>query len=263
MIGLFQENGPCKFELGSHDTAPINNTFSFNNNVNMLYIDQPLEVGFSTGNNSVNSTKSAAPYVWNLLQAFYASFPDYHSRDFGIFTESYGGHYGAEFAQYIQHQNNIKAGEHIDLIALGINNGWHDSIIQEPAYVDYAYNNSYKPFISEAQHTRYHQYFEDYCLPDLLLCNQTGSDFDCTTADRACNAVVENPLYNYIDFNLYDIRKPTNDFEPPENYLKYLHDPDVQKAIGAKTQFVECSDEISRRFISTGDSASLLLLLQP
>ena len=41
------------------------------------------------------STKSAAPYVWNLLQAFYASLPQYQSRDFGIFTESYGGHYGA------------------------------------------------------------------------------------------------------------------------------------------------------------------------
>lgn len=260
MIGLFQENGPCKFELGSSNTRPVNNTFSWNNNVNMLYVDQPTEVGFSLGNSSATSTKSAAPYVWNLLQAFYASFPEYHCRDFGIFTESYGGHYGAEFAQYIQDQNRLKAGEHINLVALGINNGWHDAVIQEPAYVDYAYNNSYRPFISKAQHAKYHQWFEDYCLPDLLLCNKTGTNFDCATADRACRAVVENPLYSIIDFNLYDIRKPADDKEPPENYVKYLRDPEVMKAIGAKKIYEECSSETMRRFVATGDCVYPTLL---
>ena len=51
-----------------------------------------------TGDDEVNSTVTAAPYVWKLLQAFYANFPEYESRDFGLFTESYGGHYGPEFA---------------------------------------------------------------------------------------------------------------------------------------------------------------------
>jgi carboxypeptidase C (cathepsin A) len=89
----------------------------------MLYIDQPFGVGFSdenfqlgpfSGDNEyynvttgtyentngtydyldVNSTVSAAANVWNLLQAFYAQFPQYENRDLGIFTESYGGHYG-------------------------------------------------------------------------------------------------------------------------------------------------------------------------
>lgn len=90
----------------------------------MLYIDQPFGVGFSGENSElgpfsdnfepynsttdtskhptssiydyldVNSTASAATYVWKLLQAFYAQFPQYENREFGIFTESYGGHYG-------------------------------------------------------------------------------------------------------------------------------------------------------------------------
>jgi carboxypeptidase D len=254
MIGLFQENGPCKFQLGAQNTQPINNTFSWNNNVNMLYIDQPAEVGFSMGNSSAINTDTASAYVWNLIQAFYAAFPDYKSRDFGIFTESYGGHFGPAFARYIQEQNRLVAGEHINLVALGINNGWHDSIIQTPAYVDFAYNNTYRPFISSAQHTKYRQWYEDYCLPDLLLCNTTGSNFDCATADRACTAVVESPLYNMIDFDLYDIRKPSKNNEPPNNFLAYLQDEKVLKAIGAKRAFEECSSEISRRFVDTGDS---------
>jgi carboxypeptidase D len=60
----------------------------------MLYVDQPIGAGFSYGTESVNSTESAAPYVWILLQAFFELFPQYENRDFGLFTESYGGHYG-------------------------------------------------------------------------------------------------------------------------------------------------------------------------
>ncbi|KAH7067232.1 putative carboxypeptidase S1 [Paraphoma chrysanthemicola] len=255
MIGLFQENGPCKFELGAQNIKPINNTFSWNNNVNMLYIDQPVEVGFSMGNSSAINTDTASPYVWTFLQAFYAAFPTYKSRDFGIFTESYGGHFGAAFTKYIQEQNRVKAGEDINIVALGINNGWHDSIIQTPAYIDFAYNNSYRPFITPAQHNKYMQWYEDYCLPDLLLCNTTGSNFDCATADRACTAVVESPLYNMIDFDLYDIRKPSDNNEPPNNFLAYLKNKNVLRAIGAKRVFEECSAEVSRRFVETGDNS--------
>jgi carboxypeptidase C (cathepsin A) len=60
----------------------------------MLYIDQPIGSSFSYGDDAVNSTISSAPYVWKLLQAFYVQFPQYKNRDFGIFTESYGRHYG-------------------------------------------------------------------------------------------------------------------------------------------------------------------------
>lgn len=86
MIGLFQENGPCHFVNGA--STPSLNPYSWNNNVNMLYIDQPIGVGFSYGTDDVTSTVTAAPYVWKFLQAFYAQFPTYENRSFGIFTVS-------------------------------------------------------------------------------------------------------------------------------------------------------------------------------
>ena len=64
----------------------------------MLYVDQPIGVGFSYGTDDVDSTVTAATYVWTLIQAFFAQFPQYESRDFGLFTESYGGHYGPGMA---------------------------------------------------------------------------------------------------------------------------------------------------------------------
>lgn len=67
------------------------NPYSFNEFANMLYVDQPIGAGFSysngSGSSSVSSTVQAAPYVWTLLQSFFKQFPQYESRDFGIFTE--------------------------------------------------------------------------------------------------------------------------------------------------------------------------------
>ena len=100
MIGLFQENGPCTFN-NAPGSAPVLNPHSWNNFANMLYVDQPIGTGFSFGTDSATSTVTAAPFVWKLLQAFYTQFPSYENRNFGLFTESYGGHYGPEFASYL------------------------------------------------------------------------------------------------------------------------------------------------------------------
>lgn len=45
MLGALQENGPCKVNDDSNSTYL--NPWSFNNEVNMLYIDQPDQTGFS------------------------------------------------------------------------------------------------------------------------------------------------------------------------------------------------------------------------
>lgn len=88
---------------------------------------QPIGTGFSYGTDPVTSTVSAAEYVWIFLQNFYVAFPDYESRDFGLWTESYGGHYGPEFAAYFESQNaaidaGTVDGEKINLVAVGRDN---------------------------------------------------------------------------------------------------------------------------------------------
>ncbi|KAI0453898.1 carboxypeptidase S1 [Xylaria acuta] len=45
MMGLLEENGPCF--IGSDSKSTYLNPWSWNNEVNMLYIDQPTQVGFS------------------------------------------------------------------------------------------------------------------------------------------------------------------------------------------------------------------------
>ena len=269
MIGLFQENGPCQFYNGASE--PSLNPYSFNNYANMLYIDQPIGTGFSYGTDDVTSTVTAAPYVWTLLQAFYAQFPQYENRDFGIFTESYGGHYGPEFADYFEQQNAAVAagqvkGEKIDLIALGINNGWFDPVLQYKAYVDYSYNNTYHPLISASQHTSYLNTYTQSCLPPLQSCASSGSDSACSNAESVCYNDIEGPLSQSADFDVYDIREPSDDPYPPSTYNSYLARPSVTKAIGAQSTYSECPSAPYNEFSKTGDSTylpSLPLNMQP
>lgn len=120
-----------------------------------------------------------------FLQNFYEAFPEYESRDFALFTESYGGHYGPEFSEYFIEQNaaidaGTVTGEKINLVALGINNGWIDPLLQYQvsstmcglgaldgaiskkctnsniqAYPIFAYNNTYNQLITERQYEKY------------------------------------------------------------------------------------------------------------
>jgi carboxypeptidase C (cathepsin A) len=250
----------------------------------MLYVDQPIGTGFSYGTDPVTSTVTAAPYVWKLLQAFYAQFPQYENRDFGIFTESYGGHYGPgkfvfgyllslltvlEFASYFESQNSAIAegtvtGQNVSLIALGINNGWYDPIIQQKAYVDFSYNNTYKALISSSQHTSYLNTYNSKCLPLLQQCSSTtGSNSACENADNTCYNDIEGPLSGVADFDVYDIREPSNDPYPPETYVSYLQSSAVMSAIGAQSTYAECPDAPYEKFASTGDGTSPQSYLVP
>jgi carboxypeptidase C (cathepsin A) len=115
MLGLFQELGPCR--INNESTGVNLNPMSWNNNANMyvsilptlsriterqprLFIDQPIGAGFSHGHEVVGTSRQAAVDVWKFLQIWFADsrFNAYATREFAIWTESYGGHYGPEFS---------------------------------------------------------------------------------------------------------------------------------------------------------------------
>ncbi|GJD03994.1 serine carboxypeptidase [Colletotrichum higginsianum] len=118
MPGLFNENGPCYINADSKSTRP--SEWSWNNKVNMLYIDQPVQVGFSydtlrnvtrnllggiqtlnasspipsqnatfqtgtlaSGNRNTTSwgSRNAAIALWHFSQVWFQEFPGYHPND--------------------------------------------------------------------------------------------------------------------------------------------------------------------------------------
>ena len=88
MVGLFQEHGPCRI---TNDSSSVTlNSYSWNNEANMLYIDQPVGVGFSYGEMKVGTSEEAAADMWTFLQIFLsdARFAKYSSQKLAIWTES-------------------------------------------------------------------------------------------------------------------------------------------------------------------------------
>jgi carboxypeptidase D len=224
----------------------------------MLYIDQPIGVGFSYGTNPVDSTATAAPLVWKLLQAFHTKFPEYESRDFAIFTESYGGHYGPGFAKYILNQNAAiekgKAkGTKINMVALGLNNAWINPYHNYKAMIDFSLNNTYKRLITPAQAQQYQRALDTRCKPALDQCWKSGTNPVCSRAVNTCKATIETPLSRTGSFDVYDVRKPKGNKFPPQTYEKWLQQPGVQQSVGAKKRFDECPTAPLRKFMQTGD----------
>ncbi|OTB00724.1 hypothetical protein M426DRAFT_26326 [Hypoxylon sp. CI-4A] len=243
--GLFTQIGPCHFV--KNETTPSLNPFAFNNYANMLFIDQPSGVGFSYGNTTVNSTEAAAPVVWSLIQAFYDGFPEYENRDFGLFSESYGGHYAPEFARYIIAQNDAIArgdiqGKQINMRAVGIHNGWFDATIQERSNIEYAYNNSYGQFLNESFHDDLVELYDVKIKPALDNCTSNGTTDACYTAWQSYTTEIEQPIITAMrekspDLYLGDIRDPFS--RAPATHVTYLQRPEIQKALGARVNYTD------------------------
>ena len=140
------------------------------------------------------------------------------------------------------------------MIALGINNGWYDSGIQEKAYVDYAYNNTYRSLISKSDYQSYLNSYNSDCLPAIKKCQSSGTVEACQNADNTCSNDIEDPITESADFDVYDVRAGSNDPNPPSTYTSYLQQSSVTKAIGARSKYQDCPTGAYNKFSSTGDS---------
>lgn len=105
--GLLFEHGPCSLSSNGTDTVP--NEYSWNEKVNIIYLDEPVGTGYSyaDGNTQVTTLKDLAVDVHAFLQLFLHRFPQYASLPFHIAAESWGGHYAPHIASYV-HQKNIE-----------------------------------------------------------------------------------------------------------------------------------------------------------
>jgi cathepsin A (carboxypeptidase C) len=187
LTGLFMELGPSTVNKAGN--KPIRNQYSWNNNASVIFLDQPINVGYSYGDDSVSDTVAASQDVYALLVLFFKQFPEYKKLDFHIAGESYAGHYIPVFASgnfiayyadssdILSHQDsetsfffskmdeaNAEELSHINLksVLIGMHplppqaltltgNGLTDGKTQYSQYANMACNNSYGPVLSDSE----------------------------------------------------------------------------------------------------------------
>ncbi|EGZ26012.1 hypothetical protein PHYSODRAFT_487704 [Phytophthora sojae] len=142
MFALLVENGPCTIQP---DLSTKLNPYSWNNNTNVIWLDQLAGVGFSFGSpadKDYNETNVGENIYW-FLQGFMEKHPQYRGREFFVTGESYGGHYVPAAAHYIWPRNKAEDDTPaINLQGLAIGNGLTNELIQ------YAHNQ-------DMNHNRY------------------------------------------------------------------------------------------------------------
>ncbi|KAJ7636956.1 Alpha/Beta hydrolase protein [Roridomyces roridus] len=261
MSGIFQENGPCNVSSDGRTTTL--NPFSWNNLSNMIYIDQPIGAGFSTGSGTVNSTADAAVMMWTAFQILFESpeFSSFQNRDLIFGTESYGAHFGPTFITYFNAQNDLigngqLTGQKIVFKSLLINDGKHDPLIQYGSYIPFVANApGYGPVqnttIVDAMSASFVK--PDGCQAQLQACYAGGSDAECATADLVCTGDIFNRavIGHDPDYLLWDSDAP--DPFPPAYFEKFLVSPSVAGALGATSTFNSCNADIKKNFGSTGE----------
>jgi len=206
-LALLNENGPCKV---NKDMTTMKNEFSWTNNANVLWIDQPTGVGFSYGDKGDYDHDEAGirDDMYHFLLEFFAAHPEYAKLPFYVFGESYGGHFAPNVAYRVWEGNNnaTKTGNGADVInlqGLAVGNGLTDPSIQYKYYAEMAYNNTYGvKSISAAQYAAMVAETPK-CISMINACQQDTSE--CPAAQAECNNAQMGP-YEESGLNPYDVR---------------------------------------------------------
>lgn len=108
--GLWLENGPLKFTKtglsGDNDyVIGLNPEGSWSDLANVVYLDQPVGVGFSYGSTNVLNMEEGASDFLSFLIQFYDTYPEFKTRPLFLSGESYAGKYIPSFGTAILNYN--------------------------------------------------------------------------------------------------------------------------------------------------------------
>lgn len=139
LFGFFIELGPFKV----HDDLTLEiNPYSWNQNANVMFVDQPIGTGFSYTDQKppVSGQEQLSIQFYKFLEQFYRVFTEYKDRKLFLSGESYAGNYIPHFASYIEARNKEKGRHKINLVGLTLGNAWVYPTYHYECYPEYAYN---------------------------------------------------------------------------------------------------------------------------
>ncbi|PNY27663.1 Carboxypeptidase Y-like protein A [Tolypocladium capitatum] len=246
MIGLLDELGPAK--IPNMDLKPVRHPYSWNNNASVLFLDQPVNAGFSYSSQNVSTTAAASKDIYALLTLFFAQFPQYAKQDFHISGESYAGHYIPIFSREILSHKD----RNINLKSALIGNGLTDPLTQYEYYRPMACGEGGYPSVLSKSDCQIMDNALHRCQSLIKSCYDTSDARTCETATSNCNdAVLGTFIRSGKDF--YDIRQ--NDGAGTPSYSdQFLNSKTVMQALGVEVdRFDACNRSVNGNFVSAGD----------
>lgn len=252
LTGLFFELGPASI---NQKLEPVHNKYSWNENANVIFLDQPVNVGYSYSSGSVSDTVTAGKDTFAFLELFFKQFPEYAENDFHIAGESYGGHYIPVFAsEILSHEDR-----HFNLTSALIGNGLTDPLRQYDAYEPMACGDGGAPPVVGPEECQGMLDSQPRCNKLIDSCYESQSAWTCVPATIYCNNVAMGP-YQKTGRNVYDVREDCQGDNglcyPQLDFIdKYLNQEFVKQAVGADDveTYQGCNMDINSNFLFKGD----------
>ena len=251
LTGLFLELGPSSVD---ENLKLVYNPYSWNANASVIFLDQPVNVGFSYSGSQVSDTVAAGKDVYALLTLFFKQFPQYAHQDFHIAGESYAGHYIPVFASEIMSHKKTN----INLKSVLIGNGLTDALNQYPEYRPMACGKGGWPAVLDESSCESMDNALPRCLSLIQNCYDSESVWSCVPASIYCNNAMLAP-YQRTGQNVYDVRGKCEDsgnlcYKELGYITKWLNQPAVMKALGVEVDgYDSCNFDINRNFLFQGD----------
>lgn len=232
----------------------VYNDFSWNANASVIFLDQPVNVGYSYSGGSVSNTVAAGKDVYALMTLFFKQFPEYAEQDFHIAGESYAGHYIPVFAtEILSHKKR-----NINLKSLLIGNGLTDGLTQYRYYRPMACGEGGADAVLDKSECQAMDNALPRCESLIQRCYDSESAWACVPASIYCNNAMIGP-YQKTGQNVYDIRGKCEDssnlcYSELGYISSYLNEPEVIKALGSEvSSYDSCNFDINRNFLFNGD----------
>ncbi|KAF2200240.1 alpha/beta-hydrolase [Delitschia confertaspora ATCC 74209] len=276
LSGFLTENGPFTWMAGT--AAPVQNPYSWTNLTNMIWIEQPVGVGYTQGTPNITDEVELAQEFIGFYKQFVDAF-DAHGYKVYVTGESYAGYYVPYIADAFIGANDTN---YYNLAGISINDPIiGDSVVQQQVvifpFVEYWNNILYlnDTFMEQMRKRQaecgYTELIDTYFTfppkeePFPVLPDPFGYENEtiiCDMFDNLYSALIEvNPC-----FNLYHISETcphpfsqlgiinSGDYTPPNTQV-YFNRTDVQEALHAVvgTNWEQCS---SRNVFGNGNDSS-------
>ncbi|OBZ71079.1 Carboxypeptidase Y A [Grifola frondosa] len=266
-IGLFMELGPCR--VTNHNETTFN-PYSWNEQANIFFIDQPVGVGFSYAEygEAVSTTEEAAKDIAAFVSIFFEHFSKFKGRAFHMAGESYGGRYVPAFASAVYDQNAklVQLGlTPINLTSIMIGNGLTDQVTMLASYYDMQCKNISVPPVQDISSCVRMKQALPRCEKMLKAsCVDQFDSMGCQAAMMFCSTEIQTPFMS-TGYNPYDLSRlcegdisETLCYPITKAISAYLDRPDIRSTLGVDPSvtgnFSSCSSEVGAAFHAVLDS---------
>lgn len=245
------------------DLNPVYNEYSWSNYASVMFIDQPVGVGYSYSDDeseTINNSYASAEDMYKFFELFFEKYPEIiKNKEWHIAGESYAGHYIPAMANEIvlKHENSL------NLSSIMIGNGITDPMLQYPSYFtmlcDPVNNGHNKTYVSPIDCLTLEKAIPR-CEILMASCYASNADLPCVLANTYCDGVVFN-IYEKLNLNVYDMSGPCESDDDDcyfvSKYISsYLNQEYVQKASGSRvSKFEGCSSKVGQNFAFNGDGS--------